>query len=184
VAEHTTWIGLGTNLGDRSANLAAAAAGLCDLMSVDAVASVYESAPFGYVDQPDFLNTVVRGRTDLAPRPLLDALKQLERALGRVATFRMGPRHIDLDLLLYDDVILDQAGLTIPHPGIGERPFVWVPLLELDPELRDPRSGVALAATLSRTTPAGLRRVADGAALLRAAGAALTDNSGDCAARG
>jgi 2-amino-4-hydroxy-6-hydroxymethyldihydropteridine diphosphokinase len=166
VESHCAWIGIGTNLGNRHANLAAAIAGLASFMSIDAASSIYESPPFGYADQPDFLNMVVRARTRLAPAPLLERLQQLERELGRVPSFRMGPRTIDLDLLLHGDAVLDGPGLTLPHPGIGDRPFVYVPLLELDLDVADPRTGVALRLQTAHTDQGSLRRVGSGAELL------------------
>jgi 2-amino-4-hydroxy-6-hydroxymethyldihydropteridine diphosphokinase len=168
VPAHCAWIGLGTNVGDRTANLAAAVAGLRPLLAEPALSGIYESPPFGYIDQPDFLNMVVRGRTRLEPHALLAALKRLEHELGRTPTFRMGPRLIDLDLLLYDDVVLDAPGLTLPHPGITERAFVLAPLLELDATLRDPRTGVALATVHAQTSPGAVRRIGGAAEVLPA----------------
>ncbi|HSK19673.1 MAG TPA: 2-amino-4-hydroxy-6-hydroxymethyldihydropteridine diphosphokinase [Longimicrobiales bacterium] len=138
-------LGLGTNLGDRMANLRAAIAGLRELGRVQAVSRVYESEPYGYVDQPRFLNMAVKLRTQIGPEALLPALKELELRIGRAPTHRMGPRVIDLDILFYDDVQLDSPDLRIPHPGVMDRAFVIAPLLDLDIGLRHPVSGELLA---------------------------------------
>lgn len=137
----TAYLGLGTNLGDRDANLAAALELLDERVGIDAVSSVYESEPVGYTAQPKFLNLVARIRTKLAPRDLLEALQEIERELGRERHFRNAPRVIDVDLLLYDDEVLEEPGLTVPHPRMLERDFVLRPLVELDPELRHPIRG-------------------------------------------
>jgi 2-amino-4-hydroxy-6-hydroxymethyldihydropteridine diphosphokinase len=163
---HTVWLGLGSNIGHRERQLAAAVAGLQRLLQEPALSAVYESPPVGHVDQPDFLNMVVRGRTALPPAELLSAVKELERRLGRVPTFHMGPRSIDIDILLCDDVVLDAPGLRLPHPGLTRRAFVLVPLLELDPALRDPGDGTLLRDCLAQTDHAALRRVGAAADIL------------------
>lgn len=129
------YIGLGGNLGDRRANLDRALALLnaSPGVRVRRVASVYETAPVGFTAQPRFLNTVAEVETDLAPADLLAVMQRIEAELGRVRTIRWGPRTIDLDLLLYDDLTLDDPALTIPHPRLAERAFVLVPLAELLP---------------------------------------------------
>jgi 2-amino-4-hydroxy-6-hydroxymethyldihydropteridine diphosphokinase len=162
----TVWLGLGTNLGDRAANLGAAIGALDRVVTVDALSSVYETAPFGHADQPLFWNMAVRARTALPPLALLHLLKPLERALGRVPSFPMGPRLIDIDILLYDDVVLDSPELTLPHAGLCERAFVLVPLLELEPSLRDPRTGVRLADCAAAADRTGLELVGTAAAVL------------------
>lgn len=137
----TVYLGLGSNLGDRDANLARALELLDGRLGIDAVSSVYESEPVGYSAQPEFLNLVVRVQTDLAPRALLDVLQGIERTLGRERHFRNAPRIIDVDLLLYDQQVLNEQGLTVPHPRMMERDFVLRPLIELEPELRHPTAG-------------------------------------------
>jgi 2-amino-4-hydroxy-6-hydroxymethyldihydropteridine diphosphokinase len=111
---------------------------------------VYESRPLYVADQPLYLNAVGEIVTDCEPYAFLDRLHQVETALGRDRTreIRMGPRTCDLDILLCGDLVLDSADLVIPHPRIAERAFVLVPLLELQPEARDPRSGRLLAEVL------------------------------------
>lgn len=153
----TVWLGLGSNLGDRRANLAAAVAALQGVVQVDVVSDVVETPPFGHADQPDFLNLALRGRTALAPGALLAQLKRLEAELGRVPTFRMGPRSIDIDILMHDDVVLEEPALVLPHPGIPQRPFVLVPLLQLDPELRNPVDGLPWARFLDDAARASVR---------------------------
>lgn len=101
-----------------------------------AVSTLRETDPVGFVDQPRFLNGACAIQTELSPRELLDRLLAVERALGRDRTGpRHGPRTIDLDLLLYGDRVVDEPGLTVPHPGLAERRFALEPLAELDPEL-------------------------------------------------
>lgn len=135
------FVGLGSNLGDRSAYLERAVGllGAADGVRVVGVSTVRESEPVGYLDQPPFLNGAVALETDLPARKLLDRLLAVERELGRERTGpRFGPRTIDLDLLLYGDQVIDEPGLKIPHPRLHERAFVLEPLVELDPELRLP----------------------------------------------
>lgn len=132
------FIGLGTNLGERFENLARARALLAERVVVKAVSSVYETKPWGYLDQPDFLNQVIEVETDLTPTKLLNLLKQVEKKMGRETSFKYGPRLIDLDILLVGDRVLHTARLNIPHPQITERAFVLVPLAELAPEMVHP----------------------------------------------
>jgi 2-amino-4-hydroxy-6-hydroxymethyldihydropteridine diphosphokinase len=139
------FLGLGSNLGDRGENLRRAVAGIGRAAAVEAVSSVYESAPWGFADQPDFWNLVVQARTSLPPAALLSKLKALETELGRTPTFRMGPRVIDIDILLYGEERVAVPGLAIPHPGLRERPFVLRPLLDLDETLLHPETGEPLA---------------------------------------
>jgi 2-amino-4-hydroxy-6-hydroxymethyldihydropteridine diphosphokinase len=135
---HSVYLALGTNLGDRLANLQQALAALPPLVRLLAASPVYETPPWGYVDQPAFLNQVVQAETGLDPHALLSTLKQVETSVGRQATFRYGPRLIDLDILFYDDLLLNTPELTIPHPHIPERAFVLVPLADLNPDLLHP----------------------------------------------
>jgi len=99
---------------------------------------VYETPPWGYEDQPKFLNQAIKAKTYLEPEPLLKHLKRLELALGRKETFPNGPRLIDIDLLFYDDKVLNTASLVIPHPRLHERGFVLMPLMDIDPDLVHP----------------------------------------------
>ena len=135
------YLGLGSNLGARLAALQAAAAALPPAARVLRASSVYETQPWGFTDQPAFLNQVLEVDTPLPPLDLLHALKDIEASLGRVPSFRYGPRLIDLDILLYGSQVLELPGLSIPHPRLAERAFVLVPLAELAPDLRHPLSG-------------------------------------------
>jgi len=135
---HVVYIALGTNLGNRLDNLQAALGALPPEVSVLAESHVYETLPWGYEDQPAFLNMVVKAETSLEPGALLKYLKQLEVQLGREGNFRWGPRLIDLDILFYDDLVIDTPPLVIPHPRLHERAFVLVPLVDVAPELIHP----------------------------------------------
>ena len=149
------FVGLGANLGEREATIRAALEllGARGDLRVAAVSSLRETEPVGVVDQPAFLNGVAELETELAPRELLAALLETERALGRVRLERFGPRTIDLDLLLYGDEVIDEPGLEVPHPRLHERLFALEPLAELDPTLQIPGRGpvAALAAKLQST---------------------------------
>lgn len=134
----TVYLALGSNLGDRCANLRAAVAQLAACVAVEQVSSLYETAPAYVLDQPPFLNAALCGRTTLAPHALLRFLKQIERELGRTVGVRFGPRVIDIDILLYGSRVLASDALTIPHPRMAERPFVLVPLAEIAPLLVPP----------------------------------------------
>ncbi|HEU0335728.1 MAG TPA: 2-amino-4-hydroxy-6-hydroxymethyldihydropteridine diphosphokinase [Gaiellaceae bacterium] len=142
------YVGLGANLGDREHALRRALE-LLDAevgIRVVSVSSFRETDPVGYLDQPPFLNGAAAVETELAPRELLERLLGVERALGRVREGpRFGPRTIDLDLLLYGDAVLDEPGLTLPHPRLHERRFALAPLAELDPELVVPGRGQVTA---------------------------------------
>ena len=132
------YVGLGANLGDREGTIRAAVA---ELPGVVAVSTLRETDPVGITDQPRFLNGVAALETGLTPRELLDVLLAVERRLGRERGQRWGPRTIDLDLLLYGDEVIDETGLTIPHPRLHERRFVLEPLAELAPALVVPGRG-------------------------------------------
>jgi 2-amino-4-hydroxy-6-hydroxymethyldihydropteridine diphosphokinase len=142
------YLGLGTNIGDRSANLQRALQEMSRAARIFAVSRVYESAPVGYAEQDVFWNLVARVSTSLAPAELLVRLKAIESSMGRVATFRNGPRLIDIDILFYDDLVVDDDGVAIPHPRALERAFVLRPLLEVGAELVDPRSARPVASFL------------------------------------
>jgi 2-amino-4-hydroxy-6-hydroxymethyldihydropteridine diphosphokinase len=125
-------IGVGSNTGDPRKNVLAALRALDRAGSVIARSHLYRTAPWGRTDQPEFCNAVALVDTNLSARALLDALKQLEREMGRVPGERWGPRAIDLDILLYGDRRIDEPGLTVPHPRLYERGFALVPLAEVD----------------------------------------------------
>ena len=136
------YVGLGANLGDREATIRRAVErlGAEPGIEVVAVSTLRETEPVGYADQPSFLNGAAVIETGLSPRDLLDRLLGVEQELGRVreARERYGPRTIDLDLLLYGDVAVDEPGLAVPHPRLAERRFALEPLYELDSSLRLP----------------------------------------------
>jgi dihydropteroate synthase/2-amino-4-hydroxy-6-hydroxymethyldihydropteridine diphosphokinase len=135
-----TYLSLGTNLGDRLHNLRAAVTALeAAGVRLTALSPIYETAPWGPVEQPNFLNMAVAGRTALPPDALLQLLKQIEHDLGREPGERWGPRLIDIDLLFCDDAVLDEGDLILPHPRLHERAFVLVPLAEIAPDMRHPR---------------------------------------------
>jgi len=136
--DHTVYLALGSNMDDRLANLKQAIASLPPQMTVKKKSHVYETPPWGYEDQPKFLNQVLMAQTYLEPELLLRHLKRLEIALGRKATFRNGPRLIDIDILFYDDLVLETPDLIIPHPRLHERGFVLLPLMDIAPDLVHP----------------------------------------------
>ena len=136
--EHTVYLALGSNLGNRLANIKNAISNFTPQLDVKKKSPVYETPPWGYADQPAFLNQVVMAETYLEPDDLLDHLKRLEVVLGREPTFQNGPRLIDIDILFYDDVVIDSPPLQIPHPRLHQRGFVLVPLHDIAPELVHP----------------------------------------------
>jgi 2-amino-4-hydroxy-6-hydroxymethyldihydropteridine diphosphokinase len=146
------YIALGTNLGDRRANLAAAIDRLRTLQgaSFRGLSEVYETEPIGPPGQGAYLNAVAVIDTTLSPRELLEVLIEIERQMGRVRSQRWGPRTIDLDLLLYGDALIDEPGLTVPHPRLSERWFVLKPLHDLAPGLTVPGVGETVAELLTK----------------------------------
>jgi 2-amino-4-hydroxy-6-hydroxymethyldihydropteridine diphosphokinase len=169
----TVYLGLGSNVGDREAHLGHALEGLARAGRLTGVSSVYETEPVGYLDQPPFLNLVARLDTDLDPSELLLRIRGIEAERGREQTFRNAPRTLDIDVLLYGDQEVRMEGLTVPHPRMHERAFVLVPLLELDPDLREPRSGRSyrrLLDRLPRAEDAGMTPLMPGERLLDAGG--------------
>ena len=160
----TAYIALGSNLGDRLANLRSAAEQLRKLGTIAACSSVYETEPREYTDQPWFLNAVVALESDLSPQALMQALLHIESSLGRqrrASAPPKGPRVIDLDLLLHDNTVLNEAGLHVPHPRLQERLFVLAPLSEIAPELIHPtlqRPILELLNAIASTKAAGVVR--------------------------
>jgi 2-amino-4-hydroxy-6-hydroxymethyldihydropteridine diphosphokinase len=127
------WLALGSNLGDRAGYLASARGALPEAgITVIRASRVDETEPVGIRNQPEFLNQVLEVETSLEPRPLLDALKRIERELGRTVHERWGPREIDIDILRYDGRVVDEPGLNIPHPELQNRPFLLELLQDID----------------------------------------------------
>jgi 2-amino-4-hydroxy-6-hydroxymethyldihydropteridine diphosphokinase len=138
------YVGLGANLGERERTLRTAVDRLGEDPEIDvlAVSRFRETAPVGFEDQPPFINAAVQVRTPLTARELLDRLLAVERALGRTREGpRFGPRTVDLDLLVFGDAVIDEPGLTVPHPRLAERLFALEPLADLDPRLVVPGRG-------------------------------------------
>ncbi len=153
MSRHRAYVGLGSNLGDRIATYERATEALRDLGTIAGRSALYRTMPWGSRNQPWFVNGVVALETELSARALLDGLLAIETRLGRTRTSgeRWGPRTIDLDLLLYDDLEIDEAGLRVPHPHLRERAFVLVPLAELDQRF------AALRDSLEESELAGVR---------------------------
>lgn len=135
-----SYIGLGSNLDDRQANIIEAIKKLSSITDIVLVnrSSLYETEPVGYKDQAWFINAVVEINTILSPRRLLEVCLGIEDGMGRVRKIQKGPREIDIDILLYGGLIINEVGLRIPHPAMHERRFVLVPLLEIAPHLDHP----------------------------------------------
>jgi 2-amino-4-hydroxy-6-hydroxymethyldihydropteridine diphosphokinase len=136
-SRRSAYVGIGTNLGDRIGNIERALAAIGEVGRIVAQSSIYRTKPWGNPKQPWFANAVILLETKLSPHALLAALKRIEQNMGRVATKRWGPRVIDLDLLLYDELEIDDPDLRVPHAHLRERAFVLVPLAEIDGRFRD-----------------------------------------------
>lgn len=148
---HLAFIALGSNLDHPEAQVKRGFLALAALPETRLIAcsSLYASAPLGYADQPDFVNAVAQISTALSPQNLLTALLHIEHQYGRERTFQNAPRTLDLDVLLYDDLILHEQGLTLPHPQMHRRAFVLQPLLEIAPDCEIPAIGPARIAAQS-----------------------------------
>ena len=157
---NTAYVALGANLGDPRATVLAAFAALANLPEsrVARCSSLYRTAPVGILDQPEFVNAVAVLETSLTADVLLDALLDIEARFWRIRRERNGPRTLDLDLLLYDDIELDLPHLTLPHPRLHLRAFVLLPLAEVAPDLAIPRRG-SLAAWLPAVANQGIVRL-------------------------
>ena len=158
--EHIVYLALGSNLGNRLANLKQAVAALSPQMELKAKSHVYETPPWGYEDQPKFLNQVIKVRTYLEPEQLFKHIKRLEVTLGRRASFQNGPRLIDIDILFYDDLVLNTPSLVIPHPRLHERGFVLLPLMDIDSELVHPVNKKSVREMVTLSNMEGIEKFA------------------------
>jgi GTP cyclohydrolase-4 len=159
---HKVFLGLGSNLGDRQSNILQALQRLREKIAIESISSCYETEPVGYLDQPRFLNIVCSGTTSLSPRELFQFIKGIEKKMGRRPTVRYGPRPIDIDILFYDDLVLDEPELVIPHPRLAERAFVLAPLAEIAPDKVHPVLNLTSKELLQRVGDAGVVRVERG----------------------
>ncbi len=156
---NTAYLGLGSNLGDRQDNLIQALQQMKARVSVEQVSPFYETEPVGYLDQPPFINAVCLVSTELSPQELFHFVKRIERRMGRQPAFRNAPRPIDIDILFYNDLVLDSPELTIPHPRLAQRAFVLVPLVEIAPTLVHPILKVTAAELLQTVESSGVRKL-------------------------
>ena len=156
------FIGLGANLGDPARQVRAGLAAIQQIPTTHLAgqSSFYLSAPLGYAEQPDFVNAVAQIQTELAPRALLDALLAIERSLGRSRSHANAPRTLDLDLLLYDSMVIDEPGLRVPHPRMHTRAFVLAPLAQIAPGIEIPGQG-PIAPLLAACAGQAIRKLVD-----------------------
>lgn len=160
------YLGLGTNMGQRWHNLEEAVAKLSQMMVVTAVSPVYETEPWGPVTQSSFLNLCLAGQTTRTPQVLLATIKQLEEEMGRTVSQKWGPRLIDIDILLYTNMVVQTDKLTIPHPYLHERAFVLFPLADIAPDVVHPGLGQTIAELCTAVSPQGVKRLADSLTVL------------------
>jgi 2-amino-4-hydroxy-6-hydroxymethyldihydropteridine diphosphokinase len=158
-SNHQIYLALGGNLGDRPANLQGSINQLQAgrHVQVKKLSRLYETTPVGYADQPDFLNMALEAATGLEPQVLLAYLKEIEATLGRQPNFRNGPRPIDLDIIFYDDLVVDEPALQIPHPRLRGRGFVLKPMNDLAPDYIHPVYGLSVAELLAEADLTGIK---------------------------
>lgn len=143
---HTVYLALGTNVGNRREMLNQVVEALGKELSEIVYSNIYETKPWGFREQENFFNMVIKGITELSPQALLHSVRSIEKKLGRQKRFRNGPREIDIDIVFYDELVLHTSDLIIPHPRIAERDFVLQPLIDIDPNVVEPVAGKAVAA--------------------------------------
>ena len=161
------FLSIGTNLGQRRENLQQAVDALGGVLAVEAISPIYETAPWGITDQPDFFNACLAGQTDLQPHELLNSCKEIEHRLGRQPGSRWGPRLIDIDLVLYGDQIINDAKLQLPHPQLALRTFVLAPLADIAPDLVHPQNGRMISDMLLDVDLDSVKRLSMHEAMLR-----------------
>jgi 2-amino-4-hydroxy-6-hydroxymethyldihydropteridine diphosphokinase len=155
----TVALALGSNVGDREASMRGAIKALSPYVQVTAISPVYETAAAYVADQPAFLNAAIIGTTKLDPLPLLWTVKDIENEIGRIPTFRFGPRVIDIDIIFYGDLLLKSPELTIPHASMTEREFVLRPLNHIAPNMQHPLTGRSVADMLARLPEQGMTKL-------------------------
>lgn len=157
------FIAIGSNLGDRAGNVKKAAALVADGVNASllAMSSLYETEPWGIKEQPAFVNAVMKVETGLTPSALLEHTKAIEDRMGRQRVQRFGPRTIDLDIIFFDAIVMDENGLSIPHPRAAERAFVMVPLAEIDPGFVHPGLGRSAADIAAGLEKQGIKKLED-----------------------
>lgn len=155
------FIAIGSNLGDRIGNIKKAASLVADGVNATLVSmsSLYETEPWGIKEQPAFVNAVMKVETALSPLELLAHTRAIEAVMGRQRELRFGPRTIDLDIIFYDDLVMDENGLTIPHQRAHERAFVMVPLAEIAPDLKHPILGKRAAEIAESLDRSGIKKL-------------------------
>lgn len=150
----TAYLGLGSNLGERLQNIFAALEALDgEGIHIEQLSGIYETEPWGLLEQPRFLNAACAVKTVLDPQGLLRTAKAIEKRMGRVETIRYGPRVIDIDILLYGALVINTTELTIPHPGMLQRASVLVPLNDIAPDLQHPITGLTIREQLEALGP-------------------------------
>lgn len=152
------YLALGSNLGDRQSNLEAVRSALPPEVLVRECSSIYETKPWGYLEQPDFLNQILLAETKLSGNELLVFLKDLEKNIGREPNFRFGPRVVDIDIIFYGEQIIQEPGLVVPHPRFSQRAFVLVPLAEISPDLIVPGTDRKISDLLNGVDTSGVHR--------------------------
>jgi 2-amino-4-hydroxy-6-hydroxymethyldihydropteridine diphosphokinase len=165
------YLGLGSNVGDRYQNLKQSLELISDRSDIMLLSSVYETEPVGFAAQPLFLNAVCCASTRLSPHELLTTIKAIEAKLGRRRSFPNAPRPIDIDILFYDNELINNPDLTIPHPRLAQRAFVLIPLVEINPDFIYPQTRKTVTELLSSIdNPQGVRKWAEAAEIMNIKG--------------